>query len=204
MTPTPSPDREPSTVDATLDDVRHFHRLMVEGHPSGAPLFDAAASDYMANLLDNDADQDGRPDTAELQRLTEQSKRLTAAVPPVPLSPAQQPDGQWREAIWHILVNEAGANPDDRDAFLALWPECVEYRFGGHLGSGGKIWAPGSKRSVPVVDFYPESYSVARAAVTARVNAHLCDAYVLALSLGRAATPGPPSVPTLPAETDEP
>lgn len=61
MTPTPSPDREPSTVDATLDDVRHFYRLMMEGHPSGAALFDAAASDYMANLLDNEADQDERP-----------------------------------------------------------------------------------------------------------------------------------------------
>lgn len=151
MTPTPDPDREPSTVDATLDDVRHFYRLMMEGHPSGAALFDAAASDYMANLLDNDADQDGRPDTAELQRLTEQSKRLTAAVPPVPLSPAPQADS---DAIYDELLT------------LARQGCCGERR------------KPCERH----------------------------DAYADAIeaTLHRLATPAPPSVPTLPAETDEP
>lgn len=121
---------------------------------------------------------------------------------PAPLTPTPQPDGRWVEAIWHILVTEGGANAEDRDAFIAQWPDCVEYRFGGHLGSGGKVWAPGSKRSVPVVDFYPESSTVSRRAIAARINVHLCDAYVMAIALGSAAPP-PTPVERPAAITDE-
>ncbi|HEY9644245.1 MAG TPA: hypothetical protein V6C57_27370 [Coleofasciculaceae cyanobacterium] len=43
--------------------------------------------------------------------------------------------------IWDILVADAGANESDRDQFLAAqFVGCVEYRFCGLLGLGGKLW----------------------------------------------------------------
>ena len=45
-----------------------------------------------------------------------------------------------KEKIWQILEEHAGAYPNNKDNFLANWPECTEYRFCGSLGFGGKIW----------------------------------------------------------------
>lgn len=47
-----------------------------------------------------------------------------------------------KACIWDILREECGAS--DGAVFFAdfdmAWPKCVEYRFGGNLGAGGKVW----------------------------------------------------------------
>lgn len=43
--------------------------------------------------------------------------------------------------IWDILVTECGARDDLFREFQATWPRCVEFRFSGNLGFGGKVWA---------------------------------------------------------------
>lgn len=46
--------------------------------------------------------------------------------------------------VWDILVEHAGAREDDREAFVIVASErarrCLEYRFMGKLGFGGKVW----------------------------------------------------------------
>lgn len=62
-------------------------------------------------------------------------------------------------AIWDILVKHCGA-PDYVEArqysFEYHWPECREFRFGGDIGSGAKIWASGDRWYVSI---YTEMYS---------------------------------------------
>lgn len=52
---------------------------------------------------------------------------------------------KYAHLIYDILVDECGANPEQRQAFViaqtTYWPS--EYRFGGCLGSGGKFWNSG-------------------------------------------------------------
>lgn len=43
--------------------------------------------------------------------------------------------------IWAVLHADCGAAEKMDDGFPYHWPKCREYRFGGSLGSGGKIWA---------------------------------------------------------------
>ncbi len=45
-------------------------------------------------------------------------------------------------AIYSILVNEAGANESGRECFIAVFMQDPprEYRFQGALGFGGKFW----------------------------------------------------------------
>lgn len=49
--------------------------------------------------------------------------------------------------IWDILREECGASDSARDfaSFDRAWPTCLEYRFVGHLGFGGKIWRNGGR-----------------------------------------------------------
>ncbi|MEU0078430.1 hypothetical protein ABZY58_11085 [Micromonospora tulbaghiae] len=45
-------------------------------------------------------------------------------------------------AIYDVLIEHAGASPDGRAAFIDVQTgsQCDEYRFGGSLGFGGKLW----------------------------------------------------------------
>ena len=45
-----------------------------------------------------------------------------------------------KSTIFDVLVAYAGAHPDLRNDFLFHWPDCVEFRFQGYLGFGGKIY----------------------------------------------------------------
>lgn len=55
-------------------------------------------------------------------------------------NPYMYPDS---DAVYDILVATCGAydSADKRKQFRCHWPECVEYRFQGDLGFGGKVWA---------------------------------------------------------------
>ena len=79
-------------------------------------------------------------------------------------------------ACWAVLVEQAGALPDDEDAFVrhALDDKhpLTEYRFGGKLGHGGKFWR--NDRRV-YIDYYPEDETNERKAITQRVNFMLGD-----------------------------
>lgn len=44
-----------------------------------------------------------------------------------------------KNAVFDVLVTMASACGDDRPVFLAQWPACREWRFGGAFGSGGKV-----------------------------------------------------------------
>lgn len=74
------------------------------------------------------------------------------------------------ESVWQILVEEAGAWPDDITQFQYHWPECGEYRFMGKLGFGGKVWA---NRGDVYVTCYPEDDNRERSAIIAACNARL-------------------------------
>ena len=79
------------------------------------------------------------------------------------------------DAIYTVLVEEAGAPESQRDMFLHCETEdsgCREYRFGGKLGFGGKFWV--NSRNIYVncyredEEWYPEMTEV-----ISRTNARL-------------------------------
>lgn len=80
------------------------------------------------------------------------------------------------EAIYDVLVEECGAwdSPDHREAFAVLFPGCVEYRFQGSLGFGGKVWA---NRGSVYVNCYLEDLTPERAEAIRRANARLAVPY---------------------------
>jgi hypothetical protein len=84
-------------------------------------------------------------------------------------------------AIYDILVDRAGADPGDGDAFIYhLTDGCTEWRFRGHLGFGGKLYVePRGWR----VGAYPEDMTPARAETIRVANAALdgCHAAFVAL-----------------------
>lgn len=45
-----------------------------------------------------------------------------------------------KRQVFDVLVTEAGAPESLRDQFMYHWPKCIEFRFQGALGFGGKIW----------------------------------------------------------------
>lgn len=47
--------------------------------------------------------------------------------------------------VWGILVEECGAMDSAREQFWTHWPDCVEFRFMGALGMGGKVWSTGGR-----------------------------------------------------------
>jgi hypothetical protein len=81
-------------------------------------------------------------------------------------------------AIYDILVERAGAHDDEsnRYEFEQSYLETVagkeiEYRFGGKLGFGGKIWW--SRHGGWYVNCYREDESIPRLKIIATVNAAL-------------------------------
>lgn len=72
--------------------------------------------------------------------------------------------------VWTILVEEAGAVESDRPAFVHHWPACVEYRFVGKLGMGGKVWA---NMGDVYVTCYPEDHTREREQIIAACNGRL-------------------------------
>lgn len=89
-----------------------------------------------------------------------------------------------RDAVWRVVV-DLGAHPDTRGGFDAHWPQCVEYRFCGSLGFGGKIWAEGSPRVGWTfrVSCYPEDRTPDRDRWIAKANERL--AVIAAAGSGR-------------------
>lgn len=74
------------------------------------------------------------------------------------------------DAVWQVLVDEAGAWADDIGQFRHHWPDCGEYRFQGKLGFGGKVWA---NRDDVYVTCYPEDSTREREAMIAACNRRL-------------------------------
>lgn len=63
--------------------------------------------------------------------------------------------------IWDILIKHAGAAEEGREVFIASAGKYkdlkVEYRFGGALGFGGKVWLNNGRH--PYVNGYREDYN---------------------------------------------
>jgi hypothetical protein len=80
------------------------------------------------------------------------------------------------DAVWSILVEEAGAREDQRDEFVGyiVTPSQFghEFRFMGSLASGGKLYSY-SPRHGFYVGCYPEDRTPERSAAIDRANARL-------------------------------
>lgn len=76
------------------------------------------------------------------------------------------------DGIYDVLVEVCGApeGQDRREDFARHWPGCVEYRFGGLLGFGGKVYWTGGRL---YVNCYPEDRTPERATMIERASAHL-------------------------------
>lgn len=76
-------------------------------------------------------------------------------------------------AVWDVLVEECGARESEFEDFVYYWPDCREFRFGGGLGSGGKVWA----RAHGKVDVtcYPEDENQKRHEMIEKANKRLAD-----------------------------
>lgn len=72
--------------------------------------------------------------------------------------------------VWDVLVRETGAPADELDPFIFHWPTCVEYRFMGSLGFGGKVWWNSGR---VYVTCYQEDETPERLATIDRTNAAL-------------------------------
>lgn len=73
------------------------------------------------------------------------------------------------QEVYDILVEHCAASDslDERRAFAVQWPDCVEYRFMGELGFGGKVWW---SRGKCYVTTYPEARTDERDAMVAAAN----------------------------------
>lgn len=74
------------------------------------------------------------------------------------------------EEVWQVLKEECNADDVVRQDFERHWPDCVEYRFAGNQGSGGKIY---SANGHIYVGCYPEQDNDERLAARKRANARL-------------------------------
>ncbi len=76
------------------------------------------------------------------------------------------------ENIWEVLVIHAGASTRDQDAFVTAVTEqdCQEYRFGGGLGFGGKVFVTSTKWWVSC---YKEDETADRLRMVAAANSEL-------------------------------
>lgn len=76
------------------------------------------------------------------------------------------------DTIYDILVAECGAPDNERDRFefSVGFPKCVEWRFCGRLGFGGKVWWA---RGELFVSCYPEDATPERDAMVAAANERL-------------------------------
>jgi hypothetical protein len=73
-------------------------------------------------------------------------------------------------SVWDVLVAECGARESERQDFMHHWPKCVEYRFCGSLGFGGKVW---SNNGRVYVSCYQEDETPERRALVDQTNARL-------------------------------
>jgi hypothetical protein len=76
------------------------------------------------------------------------------------------------EAVYRVLVEDCAASADERDGFTRLWPDCVEWRFRGNQGQGGKVWFV---HDSVYVTCYSEDDNAERAAARARANSRLAE-----------------------------
>lgn len=82
------------------------------------------------------------------------------------------------EAVWDLLVAEAGASRDPEEkvrfteAYTQVEHRADEWRFGGHLGFGGKFWRNAGRF---YVSCYREDRTKARDAITTRVNDRIAE-----------------------------
>jgi hypothetical protein len=76
------------------------------------------------------------------------------------------------DAVFDILVEECGASSVMREEFKLNWPECIEYRFQGLLGFGGKVWA-GTVGRPPYVSCYLEDRTPKRDEMIQAANQRL-------------------------------
>lgn len=74
------------------------------------------------------------------------------------------------DAIYDVLVDDCGASEKHRHYFSSVFPGCREFRFGGSLGFGGKVWSVHEK---VYVTYYPEDETPERRAATERANVRL-------------------------------
>ena len=80
---------------------------------------------------------------------------------------------EFADKVYTVLVEHAGAPDDrqgrDRDAFIISQSASVitEWRFGGHLGFGGKLWR---LRNTLSVDCYAEDRTPERQLIIERTN----------------------------------
>lgn len=84
----------------------------------------------------------------------------------------------FKDAVYDILVELGGASESARSSFRTHWPECREWRFMGHLGFGGKIWATRSwaeslSRRPIYVNYYPEDRTDERDQIQIWINERL-------------------------------
>jgi hypothetical protein len=81
------------------------------------------------------------------------------------------------EAVWGILVEEAGARDTDDNRYCFVryvtTTEQAEWRFMGKLGFGGKLYT--NRFDPPRVGCYPEHMNPERAAIIERTNARLSE-----------------------------
>lgn len=71
--------------------------------------------------------------------------------------------------VWDILVDECGASNSYRDIFVHHFPTLTEFRFGGRLGFGGKLYAGSPLR----VGMYREDETPATLEMQKRANQRL-------------------------------
>lgn len=76
-----------------------------------------------------------------------------------------------------ILVLTVGArdDPEARETFVSgvTKASAMEFRFGGHLGFGGKFRNNGNRDGIPYVDCYPEDVNPARNEMIRQANLDL-------------------------------
>jgi hypothetical protein len=82
------------------------------------------------------------------------------------------------EQAWDILVEHAGARRDPIEkesfvrAFMQVEHTAIEWRFGGHLGFGGKFWRNDGRF---YISCYPEDRTPKLDAIIIKVNTLLTD-----------------------------
>lgn len=81
------------------------------------------------------------------------------------------------QAIYDILASDCGAPEQWRQDFVDNVTDdthpCIEYRFQGALGFGGKYRNNGNNDNTPYVDCHPEDLTPARRRMMAHVNRNL-------------------------------
>lgn len=75
-----------------------------------------------------------------------------------------------KRLVWDVLVETCGARPNQWDEFAYHFPQCREFRFMGHLGFGGKVWAD-TRRAY--VTCYSEDMTKERADMIGGANSAL-------------------------------